>query len=179
MTKVIVTYTDGLVRLLELDAVGDGDAGDICASSATVGIVGGALVFEPQVMPWTDGRWRAPTGVLDEWTTSEEGLVDSRGICHDMQGYGYSKRNTVKASYTHKRYVLLTPQELEGATSVVIDGSLAYCREGKRLVPVAGDGESSGGMSRDFAMNNKPATVGTTKSEPYTMRHSYPAREMM
>ena len=168
MSKVIVMYEDGRVWSSEVDGVGDGDAGEICAASVMVGIVGGSLVFEPAVMPWSDGKWRSPTGIVDQWTNSSQGFVDVSGNRHEMRGgSAYSERGTVEESYAHKRYTLLTARQLEGALSVTVDGMLAYSREGGKLVPVVGGGnDDDGGMAQDFAIDNRPAMADPFEGAP-------------
>ena len=162
MSKVIVMYEDGRVWSCEVDGVGDGDAGEICAASVMVGIVGGSLVFEPAVMPWKNGIWRSPTGIVDQWTNSSQGFVDVAGNRHEFNGGGaaYSERGTVEESYSQKRYVLRTAQQLQGVESVTVDGMLAYACDGGKLVPMAGGGVGSeGGMTQDFATFNRPETA--------------------
>lgn len=168
MSKVVVMYESGFVWSCEVDGVGDGDAGEICAASVAVGIVGDALVFEPAVMPWKDGKWRRPTGIVDQWTESSQGFVDLDGERHDMRGgSAYSERGTVEESYTQKRYVLRTARQLEGAVSVTVDGMLTYACDGGKLVPVAGGGDGSqGGMTQDFAIDNHPATADPFAGAP-------------
>lgn len=160
MSKVIVTYEDGRVWSCEVDAVGDGDAGKICAASVLVGIAGNALFFEPSVMPWKDGTWRSPTGIIDEWTNSSPGFVDMLGGRHAIRGgQAYSERGTVEESYAHKRYVLLNPGQLEGAISITVDGSLAYIREGDTLAPITANSESDGGAVETFGLDKRPEAI--------------------
>lgn len=160
MSKVIVMYETGRVWSCDVDAVGDGDAGEICAASGAVELIGGTLVYEPQVMPWKSGQWRSPTGIVDEWTNSSQGFIDMRGGRHELRGDTsmFSERGTVEESYAHKRYVLLTASQLEDAVSVTVDGVLAYTAEGGALVPVVGGDAGSGdeGMVDDFAALNHP-----------------------
>lgn len=170
MSKVIVTYRDGRVWSCEVDGVGDGDAGEICAASVMVGIVGGTLAFEPAVMPWKTGVWRKPTGIVDEWTNSSQGFVDLSGARREFRGGGsaYSERGTVEETYTHKSYVLRTARQLVGVTSVTVDGVLTYCDEGGKLVPVVSSGtETEGGMQSDFATNNHPVIGETFEGASY------------
>lgn len=169
MSTVIVMYEDGHVWSCEVDGVGDGDAGEICAASVMVGIVGGELVFEPAVMPWKDGAWRSPTGIVDQWTNSSQGFVDVSGNRHEFRsgGSAYSERGTVEKSYAQTSYVLRTARQLQGAVSVTVDGMLAYSREGGKLVPVAGGGDGSqGGMAQDFAIDNRPMTADPFAGAP-------------
>lgn len=182
MSKVIVMYEDGLVWSCEVDGVGDGDAGEICAASVMVGIVGGALIFDPAVMPWKDGAWRSPTGIVDEWTNSNQGFVDVTGGRHEFRsgGSAYSERGTVVESYPQKSYVLRTAHQLDGAESVTVDGMLAYVRDCGRLVPAAGGSvDSDVGMSRDFTANNGPMVASPYDSAPRTMPSVRRELEMM
>lgn len=169
MSQVIVMYEDGRVWSCEVDGVGDGDAGEICAASVSVGIVGGSLVFEPAVMPWKDGTWRSPTGIIDQWTNSNRGFVDVSGGRHEFRsgGSAYSEHGTVEESYTQKRYVLRTARQLEGAMSVTVDGMLAYSREDGKLVPVIGSGnDGDGGMTQNFAVDNRPMMADPFEGAP-------------
>lgn len=181
MSKVIVMYEDGRVWSSEVDGVGDGDAGEICAASVMVGIVGGSLVFTPAVMPWSDGKWRSPTGIVDEWSNSSQGFVDVKGNRHEMRGVSaYTERGTVEESYAHEHYVLLTARQLEGAVSVTIDGMLTYNREGGKLVPVAGgDDVGDGGMSQNLAVDNHPMTAAPFEGATHATAGTRYELEMM
>ena len=155
-------YEDGRVWSCDVDAVGDGDAGKICAASAMVGIVGGSLLFAPAVMSWKDGKWRKPTGIVDQWTNSSQGFVDVAGNRHEFSsgGAAYSERGTVEESYGQEFFVLRRPDQLEGAESVMVDGMLTYTCQCGKLVPVAGGCvEGDGGMAQDFAIDNSPLTA--------------------
>lgn len=162
MSKLIVMYRSGRVWVCEIDPVGDGDAGEICAAAGTVEIADGDLVYEPAVMPWKDGVWRSPTGIVDEWTESTSGFVDALGGRHEARGRSaFSQRGTVEESYAHTRYVLRTSRQLEGAASVTVDGVLTYSAEGGKLVPAVGDDGAASSMVEDFAALNRPAAAET------------------
>ena len=163
MTKIVVTYRNGRTWVCEVEAVGDGDAGEICAAAGAIELIGGALVFEPAVMSWRDGKWRAPMGIVDEWTESSTGFVDASGRRREARSSSaFSQRRTIEEEYAHVRYTLLAPAQLEGAVSVTVNGVLTYSSENGKLVPVVGgedDGTSS--MTEDFATYNRPASAET------------------
>lgn len=161
MSKVVVTYETGRVWSCEVDAVGDGDAGGICAAAGSVELAGRGLVFEPRVLPWDTGKWRAPTGVTSEYTASTPDYYEREGKRHEYNdGSMRSTRYSDKAEYAYARYVLLTNGELDGAVSVTVDGTLTYVRENGMLVSAVTDGTGTdryGGMAEDFAVSNRPA----------------------
>lgn len=163
MTKVVVTYRSGRVWVCEAEAVGDGDTGEICAAAGAIELIDDALVFEPAVMPWKDGKWRAPMGIVDEWTESSTGFVDASGRRREARSSSaFSQRRTIEEEYAHVRYTLLEPARLEGAVSVTVNGVLTYSSEDGRLVPVVGgEGDDASGMTEDFAASNHPASAET------------------
>ena len=126
MTKIVVMYRSGRTWVCEVEAVGDGDAGEICAAAGTIELFDSALVFEPAVMPWKDGEWRSPTGIVDEWTESSTGFVDASGGRHEARSSSaFSQRGTVEEEYAHARYTLL------------VNGNVFYRRCGKESFPSA------------------------------------------
>lgn len=163
MTKIVVMYRSGRTWVCEVEAVGDGDAGEICAAAGTIELFDSALVFEPAVMPWKDGEWRSPTGIVDEWTESSTGFVDASGGRHEARSSSaFSQRGTVEEEYAHARYTLLEPAQLEGAVSVTVNGVLTYSSENGKLVPVVGgEDDSTSSMTEDFATYNRPASAET------------------
>ena len=172
MSKITVAYESGAVWVCEVEAFGGGDAGEIVAAAGLIELIGGELVYSPNVMTWQTGEWRAPTGVVDEWTSSIPGYVDALGKRTEKSGRSvYSERETVETAYPHKRYVLLKPAQLEGAISVTVDNVLAFVNEGQGLMPaVSNNSSSEEGMEDEFATSNRPAAYEQPTQAAYALQ---------
>lgn len=164
MSKIVVTYDTGRVWACDAEPCGDGDAGEVCAAASTVLVDGHGLVYRPSVMSWSTGEWRRPRGIDSEWTRSGTDYISSGERRVEFEGSVRSERVTCTRDYGLSSYVLLTPTQLEGAVSVMVDGVLAFVRKGGVLAPATNDAEGASEdveMLQDFANLNRPAAGPT------------------
>lgn len=161
MTKIAIAYENGATWVCEVDPCGSADAGDICAAASAIYLDENGLVFEPSVMGWGNGIWRLPEGIVNEYSRTSRDYFEVGGKRTELvDGSSRSIRHIDRASYRHQRFLLRSSADLEGATSITVDGTLAYANEGRGLLAIGSGFQevSMGGMESQFATANRPVS---------------------
>lgn len=154
--NINIFYEDGSAWACQTQTMGAADGDKAVASAGTVSMQNDALIYTAKVLDWETGAWRFAQGIENEYTYTqpfEPTMPDGRKLPR-VDG---TFTNIEPKHYAPVKYVLRTPEQLEHAVSITVDGNLTYAKEGGKLVSImGGSGDSGSEKPKDFATEQRP-----------------------